>query len=70
MPRGRKRKVSEFVPRPWIPNSSSEDEYHDGPRDEQFQIGMQCFINYYYYYFSFIFKKIKDTYIAIILISF
>ena len=26
MPRGRKRK---FVPRPWIPNSSSEDD-HDG----------------------------------------
>ena len=35
MPRGRKRK-SVFIPRPWIPNSSSEDEHQgrqawDGP---------------------------------------
>ena len=27
MPRGRKRKITEFVPPPWIPNSSSEDEH-------------------------------------------
>ena len=26
MPRGRKRKIASFVPPPWIPNSSSEDE--------------------------------------------
>lgn len=30
MPRGRKRK-NVFIPRPWIPNSSSEDE-HQGDR--------------------------------------
>ena len=29
MPRGRKRKVTAFVPQPCIPNSSSEDEHHD-----------------------------------------
>lgn len=28
MPRGRKRKIAEFIPRAWIPNSSSEDEHH------------------------------------------
>ena len=27
MPRGRKRRISAFVPQAWIPNSSSEDEY-------------------------------------------
>ena len=32
MPRGRKRKF-QFVPRPWIPNSSSEDE-HEGQLPE------------------------------------
>ena len=30
MPRGRKRKIS-FVPIPWIPNSSSEDEHQELP---------------------------------------
>ena len=29
MPRGRKRKL-QFVPRPWIPNSSSEDDHLEG----------------------------------------
>ena len=28
MPRGRKRKIGNFIPRPWIPNSSSEDEHN------------------------------------------
>lgn len=28
MPRGRKRKNASFIPRPWIPNSSSEDEHN------------------------------------------
>lgn len=30
MPRGRKRKFSNYVPRPWIHNSSSELEEDDG----------------------------------------
>ena len=29
MPRGRKRKTTEFIPQPWIPNSSSEDEHRE-----------------------------------------
>ena len=29
MPRGRKRKITEFVPPPWIQYSSSEEEYVD-----------------------------------------
>lgn len=31
MPRGRKRKITAFVPQPWIHNTSSEDE--DGPHE-------------------------------------
>lgn len=38
MPRGRKRKV-EFVPRPWIPNSSSEDEHQYAVPVRQQHIG-------------------------------
>ena len=36
MPRGRKRK-NVFVPQPWIPNSSSEDE-HEVPRQHVPQV--------------------------------
>ena len=32
MPRGRKRKF-QFVPQPWIHNSSSEDEHRDPGQD-------------------------------------
>ena len=31
MARGRKRKHQEYIPVPWIPNSSSEEEHNDGP---------------------------------------
>ena len=35
MPRGRKRKIAVFVPQPWIPNTSSEDEHdHDHRVDD------------------------------------
>ena len=41
MPRGRKRKISVFVPQPWIHNTSSEDEHEvqepmvPGPRHDE-----------------------------------
>ena len=34
MPRGRKRKINDYIPPRWIPNSSSEDEHvGDDPLD-------------------------------------
>ena len=39
MPRGWKRKIIEFVPQNWIPNSSSEDEYHGDQVREQPPLG-------------------------------
>ena len=34
MPRGRKRKLIPFTPKPWIHNSSSEDEPEFNPGDQ------------------------------------
>lgn len=57
MPRGRKRR-REFIPVPWIANSSSEDEHHDVEQlhlhfDHEGKIEPAFTIFYYnYFYFS------------------
>lgn len=42
MPRGRKRKF-QFVPQPWIPNTSSEDEDHHNVHGVHVDVGAAWF---------------------------
>lgn len=61
MPRGRKRKIAEFIPRPWIHNSSSEDEHLEDQVPEPQHGGMFYIIIYFIFNYLFITEKLEKN---------